>query len=70
MKIVESLEKLEQKAARLREILASHPGLIVAYSGGVDSAFLAWATHQALGGEMRAVIADSASRDALFPLQG
>ena len=61
MKIVESLEKLEQKAARLREILASHPGLIVAYSGGVDSAFLAWATHQALGGEMRAVIADSAS---------
>ncbi len=35
--------------------------LIVAYSGGVDSAFLAWAAHQALGSQMLAVIADSAS---------
>jgi pyridinium-3,5-biscarboxylic acid mononucleotide sulfurtransferase len=61
MKIVERMEKLEQKAARLREIVASRPGLIVAYSGGVDSAYLAWAAHQVLGGEMRAVIADSAS---------
>jgi len=35
--------------------------LIVAYSGGVDSAFLAYAAHQALGGEMLAIIADSPS---------
>jgi len=34
---------------------------LVAYSGGVDSAFLAWATHQALGDDMLAVIADSPS---------
>ena len=34
---------------------------LVAYSGGVDSAFLAWATYQALGVEMLAVIADSPS---------
>ena len=34
---------------------------LVAYSGGVDSAFLAWATYQALGGDMLAVIADSPS---------
>jgi pyridinium-3,5-biscarboxylic acid mononucleotide sulfurtransferase len=34
---------------------------LVAYSGGVDSAFLAWATHQALGSDMLAVIADSPS---------
>ena len=61
MKIVERMEKLEQKAARLREIVASRPGLIVAYSGGVDSEYLAWAAHQVLGCEMRAVIADSAS---------
>jgi pyridinium-3,5-biscarboxylic acid mononucleotide sulfurtransferase len=61
MRIVARAGKLEQKAARLREIVGSHPGLVVAYSGGVDSAFLAWAAHQALGGEMRAVIADSAS---------
>jgi pyridinium-3,5-biscarboxylic acid mononucleotide sulfurtransferase len=34
---------------------------LVAYSGGVDSAFLAWVTHQALGDNMLAVIADSPS---------
>src|SRR5439155_17252020 len=34
---------------------------LVAYSGGVDSAFLAWAAHQILGNDMLAVIADSAS---------
>jgi pyridinium-3,5-biscarboxylic acid mononucleotide sulfurtransferase len=34
---------------------------LVAYSGGVDSAFLAWVTSQALGADMLAVIADSPS---------
>ena len=34
---------------------------LVAYSGGVDSAFLAWAAHQVLGTDMLAVIADSPS---------
>jgi pyridinium-3,5-biscarboxylic acid mononucleotide sulfurtransferase len=34
---------------------------LVAYSGGVDSAFLAWAAYQALGNDMLAVIADSPS---------
>jgi uncharacterized protein len=34
---------------------------LVAYSGGVDSAFLAWAAHQAVGSDMLAVIADSPS---------
>src|SRR5271165_6590550 len=52
---------LEEKAERLRQILASRPRLIVAYSGGVDSAFLAWTAHQVLGDRMLAVIADSAS---------
>lgn len=33
----------------------------MAYSGGVDSAYLAWAAHQALGHNMLAVIADSPS---------
>jgi uncharacterized protein len=50
-----------EKAARLREIVAARPGLIVAYSGGVDSAFLAWTAHEVLGERMRAVIADSPS---------
>ena len=52
---------LDQKAERLRQILASDGRLIVAYSGGVDSAFLAWMAHQVLGGQMRAVVADSPS---------
>jgi uncharacterized protein len=34
---------------------------LVAYSGGVDSAYLAWAAHRALGNDMLAVIADSPS---------
>src|SRR5450755_215956 len=52
---------LPEKAERLREILAGRRRLIVAYSGGVDSAFLAWMAHDVLGDKMRAVIADSAS---------
>jgi len=61
MRIVETLLSLEKKSARLREIVASHPWLIVAYSGGVDSAFLAWTAHRVLGERMRAAIADSPS---------
>jgi len=61
MPVVETRSILDQKAARLREILGSCPGLIVAYSGGVDSAFLAWVAHQVQGASMRAVIADSPS---------
>src|SRR5437773_1900921 len=34
---------------------------LVAYSGGVDSAFLAWAAYRVLGNDMLAVIADSRS---------
>ncbi len=52
---------LDQKAERLRQTLAGRARLIVAFSGGVDSAFLAWTAHQVLGGQMLAVIADSAS---------
>src|SRR5512144_1258581 len=35
--------------------------VIVAYSGGTDSAYLAWAAHQALGDRAVAITADSAS---------
>jgi pyridinium-3,5-biscarboxylic acid mononucleotide sulfurtransferase len=54
-------DNLDGKASHLREIIASRPGLIVAYSGGVDSAFLAWTAHEVLGTSMIAVIADSPS---------
>lgn len=49
------------KRAALHERLTSFRSLLVAYSGGTDSAFLAWAAHQALGDRMLAVIADSPS---------
>lgn len=51
----------KQKAAKLQEDLSSLGSLMVAYSGGTDSAFLAYAAHQALGSRTLAVIADSAS---------
>jgi uncharacterized protein len=35
--------------------------MLVAYSGGVDSAYLTWAAHHTLGEDMLAVIADSPS---------
>ena len=50
-----------EKALRLRQSLANSGRLLVAYSGGIDSAFLAWTAHQVLGDRMRAVIADSPS---------
>lgn len=45
----------------LLERLCSLGRTLVAYSGGVDSAYLAWAAHQALAADMLAVIADSPS---------
>lgn len=49
------------KEAQLRLRLGQLGRLLVAYSGGVDSAYLAWAAHRMLGGKMLAVIADSPS---------
>jgi len=54
-------DKLESKAALLRSRLKELGQVLVAYSGGVDSAYLAWAAYQALGDKMLAVIADSPS---------
>jgi len=52
---------LKDKSELLRENLASAGSLLVAYSGGTDSAYLAYAAHEALGERMLAVIADSPS---------
>jgi uncharacterized protein len=52
---------LSDKHAALRRILADLPSLIVAYSGGVDSAFLAYAATEALGPRALCVTADSPS---------
>lgn len=52
---------LAAKRALLAERLDSAGRTLVAYSGGVDSAYLAWEAHQVLGANMLAVIADSPS---------
>ena len=55
------LDSARAKAAQLELALQALGRVLVAYSGGVDSAYLAWAAHRALGQNMLAVIADSAS---------
>ena len=52
---------LSTKSSQLQAELRSLGRLLVAYSGGVDSAYLAWAANRALGTRMLAVIADSPS---------
>ena len=62
---------LGAKQRRLDEIVSGLGRTLVAYSGGVDSAYLAFVAHRVLGRNMLAVIADSPSlarthlRDAL-----
>jgi uncharacterized protein len=52
---------LGDKLTHLESTLAALGSVLVAYSGGTDSAFLAWTAHRVLGDRMLAVIADSAS---------
>ena len=49
------------KLDKLRELLRSYGSCVVAYSGGVDSVFLARVAHDVLGGKALAVIADTPS---------
>lgn len=56
-----SQKPLHEKYAQLRDQLASLQKPLIAYSGGVDSAFLAWVAHQVHRDDMLAVIADSPS---------
>ena len=52
------------RARALRAHIASLSSVVVAYSGGVDSAYLAWLSHDVLGDAALAVTADSASYPA------
>ena len=54
-------QELADKRAALESNIASLGRTLVAYSGGADSAFLTWISHQMLGNGMLAVIADSPS---------
>jgi uncharacterized protein len=56
-----SEDDLKRKHEQLHEVLRSAGSLLVAYSGGTDSAFLAYEARAALGDRMLAVIADSPS---------
>ena len=58
------MDDLEVKQQRLEAELRKVPSLVVAYSGGVDSAYLAYAAHRVLGDRMLAVTALSASYSA------
>jgi len=52
---------LDSKERFLMQALRDLQRVIVAYSGGTDSAYLAWASHHALGDNAIAITADSAS---------
>ena len=53
--------ELERKRQALDSQLRGLRRVMVAYSGGTDSAYLAYAAYRALGAEMLAVVADSPS---------
>jgi uncharacterized protein len=52
---------VEDKARALRDVLASYESLLVAFSGGADSAYLAWEATSVLGSSALCVTADSPS---------
>ena len=52
---------LEEKERRLEVVLNELPSAVVAFSGGVDSSYLAWKAFTILGDRMMAVTAESAS---------
>jgi len=56
-----SAAELDLKERALHARIVSLGSLLVAYSGGTDSAFLAWVAHQVLGDTMLALLADSPS---------
>lgn len=56
-----TLSVVVEKLEKLKHLLASYGSCVVAYSGGVDSVFLAFIAHQVLGDKALAVIADTPS---------
>ena len=56
-----TIKEAERYAKQLRGYFLAQEGAIIAYSGGVDSALLAFVAHLALGQKMLAVLADSSS---------
>ena len=52
---------LDAKNKTLKGLIQAWPSAFVAYSGGVDSAFLLWTAHQLLGPRVTGILGDSAS---------
>lgn len=61
MAVQASETSMNAKESQLQAELRQLGRVLIAYSGGVDSAYLAWAAHRALGNDMLAIIADSPS---------
>jgi pyridinium-3,5-biscarboxylic acid mononucleotide sulfurtransferase len=59
-----AVDPAENKQAALRRMLTEWPALIVAYSGGVDSAYLSWVATDTLGPRALCITADSPSYPA------
>jgi uncharacterized protein len=55
------MQNVHDKQKQLEERLRQYGSLLVAYSGGVDSAYLAWVAARILGKNALSVIADSPS---------
>lgn len=53
--------ELTQKQSHLEDRTRELGSVLVAYSGGIDSAYLAYTAHRILGDNMLAILADSAS---------
>jgi len=56
-----SFQDLARKQAELNEIIQAWPNALVAYSGGVDSAFLLWTAHRIIGHKVTGILGDSPS---------
>jgi pyridinium-3,5-biscarboxylic acid mononucleotide sulfurtransferase len=54
-------EAILEKEERLKELLEGYGSVVVAYSGGVDSTYLADVAHDVLGDKAHTILADSPS---------